>query len=191
MTQSNVNDKASQDGATGRGGGLPGLKEHLLFWLIVIGGAALDLWSKSAVFEWLKDKPNQEVTLIDGFLKFVIGGNLGAAFGIAQGQTALLITISAVALIVVLVIFLCGRVHGKLMQAALGLFTAGIIGNLHDRVFNNGCVRDFIDVYWRDYHWPTFNAADSMLCVAVGLIFIANFTSPSSQKPAPQQKQGR
>ena len=191
MAETNTNQSPAHEGTTGHSRGMPTLMEHLLFWPTAIIGVIFDLWSKSAVFDWLKDKPNQEVTLIDGFLKFVIGGNLGAAFGIAQGQTALLITISAVALIVVLVIFLCGRVHGKLMQAALGLFTAGIIGNLHDRVFNNGCVRDFIDVYWRDYHWPTFNAADSMLCVAVGLIFIANFTSPSSQKPAPQQKQGR
>lgn len=191
MTQSNINRNPAQDGTTGHSRSMPTLTEHLMFWPIVIIGAVLDLWTKQAVFEWLKTKPNQEVTLIDGMLKFVMGGNLGAAFGIAQGRTVLLISISAIALIVVLVIFLSGRVHGKLMQTALALFTAGIIGNLYDRAFNDGCVRDFIDVYWRRHHWPTFNAADSMLCVAVGLMIIANLTSPSSQKPAPEQKQER
>ena len=189
MTETNTTQKTARDGTTGHSCSMPTLAEHLLFWPIVIIGAIFDLWTKQAVFEWLKTKPNQEVTLIDGMLKFVIGGNLGAAFGIAQGQTVLLITISAIALIVVLVIFLSGRVHGKLMQTALALFTAGIIGNLYDRVLNDGCVRDFIDVYWRRHHWPTFNAADSMLCVAVGLMIIANLTSPSSQKPAHEQKQ--
>ena len=101
------------------------------------------------------------------------------------------ITISAVALVVVLVIFFSGRLRGMAMHTGLGLFTAGIIGNLFDRVFNDGYVRDFIDVYWREHHWPTFNVADSMLCVAVGLMIIANLTSPSSQKPAPEQRQGR
>ena len=193
MTQSNVNDKASQDGATGRGVGLPSLKEHLLFWLIVIGGAALDLWSKSAVFEWLRNKPNQEVTLIEGFLKFVIGYNMGAAFGIAQGKTVLLISVSVIALVVVLFIFVLGKIHGRLMQTALALFGAGIIGNLYDRAFNDGCVRDFIDVLIPiiDYPWPTFNVADSLLCIAVGLMLIHIFTSPSSQKPDHQQKQER
>ena len=189
MTETNVNRNPAQDGTTGHSCSLPTLAEHLLFWPIVIIGAIFDLWTKQAVFEWLKTKSNQEVTLIDGMLKFVIGGNLGAAFGIAQGRTALLISISAIALIVVLVIFMSGRVHGKLMHTALALFTAGIIGNLYDRAFNDGCVRDFIDVYWREHHWPTFNVADSMLCVAVGLMIIANLTSPSSQKPAPEQKQ--
>ena len=191
MTETNTNQNPCQNGTAGKNRSIATLTRHLLFWPIVIIGAAFDLWSKSAVFEWLQSKSNQEVTLIDGFLKFVIGYNRGAAFGIAQGQTVLLVSISVIALIVVLAIFLSGRIHGRVMQTALGLFTAGIIGNLYDRAFNDGCVRDFIDVYWRDYHWPTFNAADSMLCVAVGLMLIANLTSPSCQKPAPQQKQGR
>jgi signal peptidase II len=191
MTESDVNQNPTRDRTTCPGRCLPRLKEHLVFWPIVIIGAVFDLWTKQAAFEWLKTKPNKEVSLIDGLLKFVIGGNRGAAFGIAQGQTALLITISAVALVVVVAIFLSGRLRGIAMQAALGLFTAGIIGNLYDRAFNDGYVRDFIDVYWRQYHWPTFNVADSMLCVAVGLIIIANFTSPSSQKPSPEQKQER
>ena len=188
MTESTANQNPSQEKTDGSAK-FPALGDHLIYWPIVIIGAALDLWSKSAVFNWLKTKPNQEVTLIDGLLKFVIGYNRGAAFGIAQGKTTMLVTISVIALIAVVIIFLRGRLYGKLMQIALGLFTAGIIGNLFDRAFNDGFVRDFIDVYWRTHHWPTFNVADSMLCIAVGLIIIANFTSPSSQKPAPQQKQ--
>jgi signal peptidase II len=193
MTESNVNQKSSRDGAGVPSRKMPSLKEHLVFWPIVIIGTVFDLWTKQAVFEWLKGKPNQEVTLIDGLLKFVIGYNRGAAFGIAQGQTILLISISAIALIVVLVIFLSGRLRGTTMHIGLGLFTAGIIGNLYDRAFNDGCVRDFIDVLIPIiyYPWPTFNVADSMLCVAVGLMIIANLTSPSSQKPSLPQKQER
>ena len=68
------------------------------------------------------------------------------------------------------------NIRHKLMQVALAMFTAGIIGNLYDRVFNNGGVRDFLDFYilenrwFNEYHWPAFNIADSMLCVAVGLL---------------------
>ena len=116
--------------------------------------------------------------------------NAGAAFSIAAGQTAILITTSVVALVVVLGIFLFGRIQQKLMQVALALFTAGIVGNLYDRVFNDGKVRDFIDVLIPiiDYPWPAFNVADTMLCIAVALLIIGNFTSASSRKPAQQQK---
>ena len=58
------------------------------------------------------------------------------------------------------------------MCAALGLFMGGVAGNLYDRLFNDGMVRDFIDVYWRGWHWPAFNVADSMLCVAVGIFVV-------------------
>ena len=55
-----------------------------------------------------------------------------------------------------------------MVQVALGLFAAGVSGNLWDRIFNGGQVRDFIDVvYWPGRHWHTFNVADAMLCIAV------------------------
>ena len=76
------------------------------------------------------------------------------------------------------------------MHAALGLFAAGICGNLYDRIFNNGLVRDFIDVvYWSGRHWPAFNFADSMLCIGVGVVIISGlFTEKSARKHAQQRK---
>lgn len=66
---------------------------------------------------------------------------------------------------------------------SLGCITAGIIGNLYDRAFNGGCVRDFIDVLIPviDYHWPTFNVADSLLCIGVGLMILGNLTSTTDR----------
>ena len=74
------------------------------------------------------------------------------------------------------------------MQISLGLITAGVVGNLYDRLFNEGRVRDFIDVYRGHWHWPAFNVADSLLCIGVGLIIIGMLTYPSCQKPAGGQK---
>jgi len=168
---------------------LSDVKAHLIFWPLMIVGVAFDLWSKGAVFNWLSTKPHNELAVIGGFCKFVMRENSGAAFSIATGRTPLLITVSIVALIVVLGIFLFGGTQRRITQIALSLFTAGIIGNLYDRIFNDGFVRDFVDVvYWPGRHWPAFNVADSMLCVAVGLLIIGNITSAYSQKPAHPQK---
>jgi signal peptidase II len=157
---------------------LPDSKAHLIFWPLVAAGLVLDLWSKSAVFAWLQQQPGKSVSIIDGFLWLVIAENAGAAFGIATGQRYLLIAVSVIALVVILAVFLMSGTERRLMHVALGLFTAGVCGNLCDRIFNNGLVRDFIDVvYWPGKHWPAFNVADSMLCIAVGLLIISSFLS--------------
>jgi len=92
-------------------------------------------------------------------------------------------------LIVVLAIFLLSTTERKLVPIALGLFAAGVCGNLWDRIFNDGSVRDFIDVYYRQYHWPAFNIADIMLCVAVGLLIVSTvFTERLSRRRGRQHK---
>lgn len=169
---------------------LPPLKAQLVFWSFVLVGLVLDLWTKGAVFKWLQQEQVRAVPIIDGFLTLVREQNPGGAFGIAAGQSHLLIAISALALIVIFLVFLFAGGEQNLVHVALGLFAAGVCGNLWDRIFNDGQVRDFIDVvYWPGKHWPAFNVADSMLCIGVGLMIISGLlTGKSSQKRAQQRK---
>lgn len=169
---------------------MPGLKTQLIFWPLVAAGVTIDLWSKAAVFGWLSRKAANSVSIIDGFFQLVLAENQGAAFGIASGQRYLLIAISIIALAVILFVFFFEGGRQKLFCIPLALFMAGICGNLYDRIFNNGAVRDFIDVvYWPGKHWPAFNVADSMLCIGVGLLIISGlFTAQPSRKHGQQQK---
>lgn len=176
----------------------PDAVAHLIFWPIVVVGTAADLWSKSAVFQWLGTKAiNENIgyeyvehVIIEGFFNFIMRENKGAAWSIASGQTTLLVTFSVVAFIAVMGLFLFGGIKHRLMQVGLGLFAAGILGNLYDRMYNDGGVRDFIDVTIPvfDYRWPTFNIADSLLCIAVGVMLIANFRASTSETPDHPQK---
>ncbi len=166
---------------------VPWLTGALLFWPITLAGAAFDLWSKAAVFNWLNW--DERYSVINGFLQFIIRENDGAAFSAFQGWTKFLVAISCVALVVVVGIFFSHKVTSRLVLFAMGCITAGIIGNLYDRLFNEGRVRDFIDVYVGSHHWPTFNVADSLLCIGVGLLIISNLTASTDQIPDPQQKE--
>ena len=47
----------------------------------------------------------------------------------------------------------------------------GAVGNLIDRV-RTGYVLDFVDVYWRDYHFWAFNVADSAITVGAIMMMI-------------------
>lgn len=152
---------------------LPDLRAHLIFWPLAVLGTMLDLWSKRAVFNQLEQQGS--VSIVDGFLRFVMASNNGAAFGMFSGHSYGLIVISGLALAVIFAVFLFGGNKQRLVHVALGLFAAGVCGNLYDRIFNDGLVRDFIDVYCRQQHWPAFNVADSLLCIAVGLGIISCF----------------
>jgi signal peptidase II len=169
---------------------LPGLCAHIIFWSIVIFGVALDLWTKRAVFGWLEQQPDQRYPVIDGFVELVMALNNGAAFNLFSGHPNWLIAVSAAALGVIVIIFFFSGDQHRLLHVALGFFTAGVCGNLYDRIFNDGLVRDFIDVrYWPGRHWPAFNVADSMLCTAVGLLILSSFlTEKPSRKHDRQRK---
>lgn len=166
---------------------LPDSKTQLMFWSFTVGGLALDLWTKKAVFNWLK--PREIYPVIDGFLQLVKAENDGAAFGMFAGKSYFLTATSIIALILIFGFFLFSGSRQKLFNIALGLFTAGVCGNLYDRLFNNGSVRDFIDVYYRSFDWPAFNVADSLLCIGVGLLIISSFlTEKPARKHDQQQK---
>ena len=54
---------------------------------------------------------------------------------------------------------------------ALALILGGAIGNLIDRLVY-GYVIDFLDVYYGDWHWPTFNIADSAIFIGACLLIL-------------------
>ena len=168
---------------------VPKAGAQLVFWTLAVGGTALDLWSKSAIFAWLERRGQESFSIVDGFFRLISVENAGAAFGIAYGQRHLLTVVSGMALIAIVAVFLLSRNRPRLVHVALGLFAAGVCGNLYDRTFNAGSVRDFLDVYLGDKHWPAFNVADSMLCIAVGLLVLSSvLTGKSSRKRGQQRK---
>lgn len=166
---------------------LPDLKAHLIFWLFTIAGLALDLWAKRAVFEWLENRHYYSV--IDGFVQLVRALNDGAAFGLFSGKIILLTIVPIVALVASVIFFLFGGPQPRKAYVALGLVAAGACGNLYDRIFNGGLVRDFIDVHYRGYHWPTFNVADSLLCIGVAILILPMIWEVFIQKPAQKHAQ--
>ncbi len=152
---------------------MPDRRTHLIFWPLTIGGLLLDLWTKKAAFNRLE--LGEIYPVIDGFFQLQRAENNGAAFGLFAGNYCFLVAVSSIAMVAIIGVFLFAGNRQKLVNIALGLFAAGVCGNLYDRAFNDGLVRDFIDFYYRSYHWHTFNVADALLCVGVGLLMISTF----------------
>jgi len=62
----------------------------------------------------------------------------------------------------------------RLQLVAVSLVLGGAVGNLIDRI-RLGYVVDFIDVYYKNHHWPVFNVADSGICIGAVLLLMDMF----------------
>jgi len=138
------------------------------FILLVLGGVALDLFSKWLVFASLGSGGVRQ--LIPGVLHLAPQENPGVAFSLFRDHPGLIFCLTLAAL--AFIIWLYAR-HWRsgpaLMVAALGLLLIGAAGNLADRVYF-GHVRDFIDFVPKlplVGHWPVFNLAD--MCITAGV----------------------
>lgn len=116
---------------------------------------------------------------IKGFINFRYILNTGAAFGILENKTAFFI--AAPALLIIFGVFLLVKHYLNIVSEwAVLLIISGGIGNLIDRIFNNGRVIDFIETAFMDF--PVFNIADCAVTVgAFLLIFSMIFEKPTKK----------
>jgi len=127
----------------------------------------------------------ESIPVIPGFFNLTHLYNTGAAFGMLSDSNLFFMILSSVVLIALIVM----RRHfaGKLMGTGWVLLIAGIIGNVADRM-RIGHVVDFLDFQFGSYHWPSFNVADSCICVAAALFLLSSFQSPSPSSPPPAKE---
>lgn len=112
-------------------------------------------------------------TVIAGFVDLVYTENTGIAFGQLQDKGSFarwfLVILASLAALAVLYFFLSTPRNDDLILGACALLLAGILGNLTDRV-RLGYVIDFVSLHVGEYYWPTFNVADSSICIGATLL---------------------
>lgn len=141
-----------------------------LFSLIVVLGLVADQISKLFIHATMT--LHQSIPVLDGLFSITYLRNRGAAFSFlsnASWRIPFFIAVTLVAAVVILVALRKLREDQRLAQVSLAMIFSGAVGNLIDRV-RLGEVIDFLDVYWKSYHWPAFNVADSLICVGVALV---------------------
>ena len=133
---------------------------------------ALDQASKLAVLRLLR--PYETMPLVPGF-NLTLAFNRGASFSFlaeADGwQRWLFSGISTVAAVVIMVLLRRTSPADRLNGYGLALVLGGAIGNLVDRL-RLGHVIDFFDVYYRAWHFPAFNIADSAITIGAALLVL-------------------
>ncbi len=153
-------------------------------WLLMLAAVMflLDQATKAAIWASLPYPtygPPGQITVIDGFFNIVHVGNTGAAWSLFSGRSTFLALLAAGTLIA---IFAWRRQLGlplRTVQVSFGLLCGGIIGNLTDRIVH-GHVIDFLDFHFGGYVFPTFNVADSCICVGVAVYLLHSLRQPEA-----------
>jgi signal peptidase II len=167
-----------------------------LFAIIAVVGGAADLWTKQWVFAWLGlPGLNPPYWLIEGMVGYETAVNIGALFGMGAGFGWFFAGASLLAAVAILVWLVHYRAVDSLwLTVALGCVMGGIIGNLYDRLglwYKPGmpiewksAVRDWILLRYRDYTWPNFNIADSLLVCGALMLAWHSFMLPARHEPS-------
>ncbi|WP_164103607.1 signal peptidase II [Candidatus Laterigemmans baculatus] len=166
----------------------------VVYCLIAVLGAAADLATKELAFRYRglpSEKPVKWV--IEGYLGIETAVNTGAVFGIGAGKGLLFATLSVMAGVGILVwLFWFGAARSWWLCTALAMVSAGILGNLYDRLgmwwyeglpvpWKSG-VRDWILMQAGDaYKWPNYNIADSLLVVGAIMLVWRSFLPEHQQ----------
>ena len=155
-------------------------------WLIlVVIVAVLDLWTKAwwTYPSQLDDPGRLEKVLMEGWLTIQIRTvyNTGGVWSIARGQTDILLWGTVLAIPLVFLWIFWPLRSSTWDTCAKSLVLGGALGNLYDRVRFHG-VRDFIDVHFGTFVYPTFNVADIALVAGIAMLFLTSWRRPDRKK---------
>ncbi len=108
---------------------------------------------------------------LENIIRIVHWNNTGAAFGLLP-QGSLVFTFIAIA-VAIAIIYYWPRVPADniALRFALALQFGGALGNLVDRLLNQGIVTDFVAVG----RFPVFNIADASISVGVAILIISTW----------------
>ncbi|WP_035057006.1 signal peptidase II [Andreprevotia chitinilytica] len=155
------------------------------FWLwigVALLVIVLDQASKQAIeaaFIYGEIKP-----VIPGFFNLTLAYNPGAAFSFladAGGWQRHFFTVLALAVSVFIINVLRKHYGETRLSLALALIMGGALGNVIDRVAF-GHVIDFIDIYYGIRHYPSFNIADSAICIGAALLVLDSFRGKKKEQ---------
>ncbi len=125
-------------------------------------------------------------TVVPGFFNLTYVTNSGAAFSLFANVASpwrhyFFFGVGGVAIIGLTVYYFRYCRGNWLYLVTFACVVGGAAGNLIDRV-RYGFVIDFLDVYVGNAHWPTFNVADSAICVGAAL-FVLGTILESKKEP--------
>ena len=139
------------------------LTVNLIFILILF---FIDRISKFLIIRF--NNENEEANIILApFLNLNLVWNEGIAFGLLSFDDHLSYRLVTLFIsIVILILFFMLYKAEKLNRVALIMVIGGATGNFFDRIYYSA-VPDFVEIYYKSFHWFIFNVADIFITFGV------------------------
>jgi signal peptidase II len=164
-----------------------GWRARIPYFVVALGVLGLDRVTKMMVQASLD--AYHSIPVIPGLFDITFVQNPGGVFGVLKGldagwRSALFTLVPVLAIFLISAYARHVPLDHRLTHTSLAMILGGAVGNLVDRL-RLGYVVDFLDVYWRGWHWPAFNVADSAICIGVALLMIETLRAPAPTREAP------
>jgi signal peptidase II len=148
------------------------VRAYRVLWFIALAVFVVDQATKLWIVARVPFDPmhshgvGNDIAVIRGFFYIIHVGNTGAAWSMFSGRSVTLALLAAGTLVAIYFWRHTLGLKHPLSQICFGLLCGGIVGNLIDRLVHKHVI-DFIDLHFGSYVYPTFNVADSGICVGV------------------------
>ena len=115
------------------------------------------------------------------FLNLVFVTNKGISFGLLSDlNISFFLGLVSIGISIILTFWLI-RSNLNFEKFIISLILGGALGNGIDRIYQSYVI-DFIDIHYKNFHWPAFNIADSAITLGVVIYIFGNVKKPSLLK---------
>ena len=160
------------------------LRAYRLLWILGLAIFGADQATKLWIVANVPFDPRHthglgsDIEILPGFFYIIHVGNTGAAWSMFAGFPVLLAALAGGTLLAIFFWRHSLGLRDRFTQVCFGLLCGGIVGNLVDRLLHQHVI-DFIDLHFGSYIYPTFNVADSGICVGVILYIWQSLKAPN------------
>ena len=151
------------------------LKKNIFYFFFILFIFILDRVSKLWIISIFNSENNLEIK-ISSFINLHLIWNKGIAFGLfSYGEKFEYNLLTGLIIMIISIVFWMIIKTKGLEKYGFLMILGGALGNIFDRLYYSA-VPDFIDIYYKNFHWFVFNVADIFITVGVLMLIINELT---------------
>jgi signal peptidase II len=151
------------------------LKKNIFYFFFILFIFILDRISKLWIISIFNLENNLEIK-ISSFINLNLIWNKGIAFGLfSYGEKFEYNLLTGLIIMIIAIVFLMIIKTKGFEKYGFLMILGGALGNIFDRLYYSA-VPDFIDIYYKNFHWFVFNVADIFITIGVLMLIINEIT---------------